>query len=204
MHRVTHLVLIALLVLALGGCGAPKPVNYYAVQMPPAPAPAASAYPIDLLVGRVSAPTLLETTPIVYRTGSNQLGTYQYHRWADPPVQMVQTKLVRLLRDSGQYRSVSGLGNPSDAQFVVRGRLSELAEVDAAESISGLVTMEFELYNRKTAKILWSHAYSQVEPVPSKDISAVVSALDRNLDRGLKEVVAGIGKYFAANPPATN
>jgi ABC-type uncharacterized transport system auxiliary subunit len=83
---------------------------------------------------------------------------------------------------------------------LVRGRLDRFEEVDT-ESVSTLVAMEFELYNRKTAQVLWSHSYSQTEPAQGKEISQVVQALDRNLDRGLKEVVAGLSQYFAANPP---
>jgi ABC-type uncharacterized transport system auxiliary subunit len=57
--------------------------------------------------------------------------------------------------------------------------------------------MEFDLCDRKSGKVLWSHYYSQSEPVQSKEISAVVTALDLNLDRGLKEVAAGLGQYFS-------
>jgi ABC-type uncharacterized transport system auxiliary subunit len=167
------------------------------------PTPATSTYPIDVLVGRITGPSLLRAAQIVYRTGTNQIGTYQYHRWEDPPVEIVQTKLIRMLQSSGDYQSVSGLGAGSAGEFVVRGRLHEFAEVDGA-SITGLVTMEFELYNRKTGKILWSHFYSQVEPVQGKEVPDVVGALDRNLDRGLKEVVAGVSKYFAAKLPKQN
>jgi ABC-type uncharacterized transport system auxiliary subunit len=114
-------------------------------------------------------------------------------------VDMVQEKLIRLLRTTGEYQSING-GSMSGGELVVRGRLYDFAEVDG-ESITGLVSMEFELYNRKTATIVWSHFYSQTEPVETKQVPAVVQALDRNLDRGLKEVVAGLGRYFAANPP---
>ena len=68
-------------------------------------------------------------------------------------------------------------------------------------SIAALVSMEFELCDRKTGKVLWSHFYSQSEPVQGKEISAVVAALDVNLDRGLKEVATGLNEYFAANLP---
>ena len=200
MHQmVNKLIPLGLLTLGLAGCGSPKPIKYYAIQIPAAPNSNIPAHAIDVRVGRISGPTLLASSPIVYRTGANQIGTYKYHRWQDPPVDLVQVKLTSLLRNSGAYQSVTDSGT-SDAEFVIRGRLHDFTEVDA-ETISGLVTMEFELYNRKTAKILWSHFYSQSEPVQGKDVSNVAQALDHNLDRGLKEVMAGLGQYFAANPP---
>ena len=38
--------------------------------------------------------------------------------------------------------------------------------------------MEFELYDRKSGKVVWTHFYSQSEPVQGKEISAVVTAFD--------------------------
>ena len=38
------------------------------------------------------------TSPIAYRVGANEIGTYQYSRWVEPPVEMVQGNLIRLLR----------------------------------------------------------------------------------------------------------
>ncbi len=200
MRRRTYLFSIALFALGLAGCGAPRPIKYYSVQFPGAPTPSTSTYPIDIVVGPIAGPSLLHATQIVYRVGTNQIGTYQYHRWQDPPTDIVQAKLIRMLKNSGEYQSVSGMGTTSPSEFVVRGRLDEFAEVDG-QSITGLVTMEFELFNRNTGKILWSHFYSQAEPVQGKEVSDIVSALDRNLERGLKEVVAGLSKYMATNLP---
>jgi ABC-type uncharacterized transport system auxiliary subunit len=81
---------------------------------------------------------------------------------------------------------------------VVRGKLYAFEEVDGG-SIKGLVSMEFELCDRKSGKVLWSHFYSESEPVDGKKMSAVVTALDLNLDRGLKEVAAGLNQYFSVN-----
>ena len=192
--------LLALVVMGLAGCGSTKPIKYYAIQVPTAPVPTSSTYPIDLVVGRMTGPALLEAAPIVYRTGANPKGTYQYHRWEDAPVDLVPEKLVRLLRSTGEYRSVVRTGGVADSPYLIRGRLLQFEEVDGG-GISGQVTMEFELYDRRAGKLLWSHFYSQTEPVENKEITSVVQAIDRNLERGLKEVVAGLGQYFAANPP---
>ncbi len=199
MHRLlTYVVVIAL--IGLAGCGSPRPIKYYAVQVPAAPSPSSAAYPIDLVVKRLAGSSLLEATPMIYRSGPNQMGTYAYHRWEDAPVEIVQAKLIRMLRGTGQYQSVGDAASTAGADFVVRGRLYDFEEVSGS-GIAGQVTMEFELYERKTGKVLWTHYYSQTEPAGGKEVADVVQALERNLDRGLKEVIAGMGQYFAANPP---
>jgi ABC-type uncharacterized transport system auxiliary subunit len=199
MHRMARLALISSLILSLNGCAKSKPIHYYTVGLPLAPTMTTSARPLSLLVGNIMGADIYRNTPIVYRVGPNEIGAYQYSRWAEPPVELVKSKLIRVLNASGDYQSVTSLGSSSDGQFVVRGRLYEFEEVDGT-NITGLVSMEFELYDRKSGKVLWTHFYSQSEPVQSKDIPAVVSALDSNLDHGLKEVAAGLNQYFAANP----
>jgi ABC-type uncharacterized transport system auxiliary subunit len=113
---------------------------------------------------------------------------------------MLKNKIIRVLQSSGDYQSVAAVGSTSQGQYVVRGRLYEFEEVDNP-SISGLVSMEFDLYDRKSGKVVWRHYYSQSEPVQGKQISAVVAALDSNLQRGLNEVAAGIDQYFSTNAP---
>jgi ABC-type uncharacterized transport system auxiliary subunit len=199
MHRLTRLVFISALSLSLISCAKSKPIHYYTVALPVAPPLSTGAHPLPLLVGRIGGADIYRDTPIVYRIGTNEIGSYQYSRWAEPPVELVKNKLIRILSASGDYQSVTSLGSNSTGQFVVRGRLYEFVEVDGAD-ITGLVSMEFELYDRKSDKTLWTHFYSHSEPVQSKDIPAVVSALDTNLDHGLKEVAAGLSQYFSANP----
>jgi ABC-type uncharacterized transport system auxiliary subunit len=199
MHRIARLVLILPLILSLNGCRGAKPINYYTVQIPVAPTIQTSAHPVSLLVGSVSGADIYQDTPILYRIGTNQIGAYQNSRWAEPPVELLKNKLIRMLSVSGDYQSVTTLGSNSDGQFVIRGRLFNFEEVDGA-NITGLVSMEFELYDRKSGKILWTHFYSQSEPVQGKEIPEVVAALDTNLERGLKEVTAGLNQYFATNP----
>jgi ABC-type uncharacterized transport system auxiliary subunit len=201
MHRIAALMPILILVVGLAGCGAPKPINYYSLQIPAAPSTSKPTYSIDVAVGRITGPSLLQASPIVYKTGTNQIGTYKYHRWQDPPVELVQAKLISLLRSSGGYQSVTST-TTTGADYVIRGRLHEFSEVDG-EGIGALITMEFELYERRSAKVLWSHFYTQLEPAQGKAVSGVAQAIDRNLDRGLREVMTELGQYFAANPSKT-
>ncbi|MGD0414866.1 MAG: ABC-type transport auxiliary lipoprotein family protein [Terriglobales bacterium] len=197
MYRPTGIMLISLFALVLSGCGTGRPIKYYTVQVPVAPTPSTSTYPVSLLVASIGGPDMYKDTPIAYRVGANEIGVYHYSRWAEPPVEMLKSKLILILRGSGHYRSVSGLGSTPDGQYVVRGRLYDFEEVDG-DGIVGLVSMEFELYERKSGRVVWSHFYSQKEPVQGKAMSAIVTALDLNLDRGLTEIAAGLDQYFAA------
>jgi ABC-type uncharacterized transport system auxiliary subunit len=198
MHGTTRVILMSLLSLCLAGCGSGRPIRYYTSPVAVAPTLTTSAYPVSILVGNVAGPEIFEDTPIAYRIGTNEIGTYEYSRWVEPPVQIVQGQLVRMLRDSGDYQSVATVGSDSQGQYLIRGRLHDFEEVDST-GIATLVSMEFELIDRKSGRVVWSHVYSQTEPVQGKEISGVVTALNANLNRGLKEVAAGLGEYFAAH-----
>src|SRR6266702_365393 len=198
MYRTTNLILISLLMLGLVACGAGRPIRYYTVQVPVAPTPSTDPYPVSLSVASIGGAEIFRDTPIAYRIGANEIGTYHYSRWAEPPVEMLHGKLIRMLRASGHYQSVTGPGSRSEGQFVVWGRLYAFEEVDGG-SIDGLVSMEFELFDRKSGKVVWSHFYSRSEPVEGKKISLVVTALDLNLDVGLQEVAAGLDQYFSTS-----
>jgi ABC-type uncharacterized transport system auxiliary subunit len=199
MNRAIRSILISVIALTLGGCGSTKPIRYYTIQAPTAPAVSSGTQAVSLVVASINAPEILRRSPIAYRIGGNEIGTYGYSQWEEPPVQMIQNSLIRLLRESGNYQSVASPSGGSDGQFVIRGRLNDFEEVDGGAGITGLVSMEFELYERKSGKVVWTHSYSQSEPVQGKEMSAVVTALDANLARGLKEVAAGLSQYFSTN-----
>ncbi len=199
---------IAVLVIALaaGGLaacgGAVRPSKYYALELPATPSAAAAAnpYPVALLVGRLTAPHLYRDDRIVYRTGPEQLGTYDYHRWAEPPTEMVEAALLRMLRESGRYRTVQTLRSNAQGDYILRGRLHNFEEISGSQ-IAARVAIEIELYEIKTGTTVWTQFYSHDEPVNGKDVAAVVQALDHNVQRGLQQITAGLAQYFASHPP---
>src|ERR1700756_3343879 len=152
MHRTKRLILISLLSLCLAGCGSGRPIRYYTSPVASAPTLATNAYPVSILVGDVAGPEIFQDTAIAYRIGTNEIGTYEYSRWMEPPVQLVQAQLTRTLRESGDYQSVAMVGSDSEGQYVIKGRLHDFEEVDSATSIATLVSMEFELLDRKSGR----------------------------------------------------
>jgi ABC-type uncharacterized transport system auxiliary subunit len=197
MRRISGAALTLLITLILGDCGGgSRPAKYYTIEIPAAPdRAAADVHPLSLLVSHIGAPEILRDDRVVYRNGSNELGTYEYHRWAAPPATMVELMLLRMLRVSGKYRSVSEFGSTAHGDFVLHGRLYDFQEVDRG-NITARVGMEFELQEMKSGNTVWTHFYSHDEPVSGQNVSDVVQALNRNLQHGLEEVTASLDGYF--------
>jgi ABC-type uncharacterized transport system auxiliary subunit len=129
--------------LADAGCVATRPAHYYTLG-PGAPA-ATQSKPggFILLVGNIATPEALQDGRIRYRTGSNEAGAYEYHRWTERPGSMVRNALIRALRDSGKYQRVLESGSSVNGDYLLRGKLEEFDEVDGA-SIRPKISLHVE------------------------------------------------------------
>jgi ABC-type uncharacterized transport system auxiliary subunit len=192
---------LAAVVLFLGGCGATRPSKYYQLTIPgdAAVAREVDPTPVTLLVGTLFAPDLYREDRIVYSTTQEEMGTYEYQRWAEPPTEMIQEVLLRELRSSGRYRAVFAHRSDSSGDFLLRGRLYDFKEV-SGNGMVGRMTVDFELRDVKSGTTVWTHYYHHDEPVNGKNVPAVVAALDKNVQRSVKEVLAGLDQYFASHP----
>jgi len=189
--------LIVATVAFASSCGAARPRKYYALDLPSAPPATSASHDVALLVGRLSAPHLYRDDRIVYRMGETQIGTYEYHRWVEPPTDMLESMLLRLLRGSGKYRTVQRLASNTQGDYIVRGRLYQLEE-SSSPTLAARVSFELELYEKKSGTVVWSHLYSHDEPVNGKEVPDVVQALNRSVQRGLAEAAASLDQFFSS------
>jgi ABC-type uncharacterized transport system auxiliary subunit len=189
---------------SLAGCGATRPMQYYQLTVPPDVHHAdANASGVSLALGPLVASHLYREDRIVFGSGPQQMGTYEFQRWTEPPAEMIEEVLLRELRASGRYREVFTQRSASHADYVLRGRLYDFKEVSGSP-LQARVTAEFELRDMKSGSTVWSHYYNHDEPVSGKDVAAMVAALDRNVQRGVGEVKAGLEQYFSSLPPTGN
>ena len=197
-------ILVISLTLQLGflaGCGAARPSKYYQLTLPSSAVSVekADAVPVTLLLGGLMTSHLYREDRIVYGNGPEQLGTYEFERWAEPPGELVQGVLLRTLRASGRYRAVYYRRSNMKGDFSIRGRLYDFKELSGAQLVARL-TLELEMRDLTTGGTAWTHYYTHDEPVSGKDVRAVVAALDRNVQRAMAEVLASLDQYFASHP----
>jgi ABC-type uncharacterized transport system auxiliary subunit len=199
--RFAVFVCILILAAALGGCGASRPPRYYQLTVPSdaGMAERPDAVPISLVLNGFYTSHLYREDRIVYGNGPEQLGTYEYQRWAEPPTEMIDEVLLRQLRASGRYRAVHMRRSNIPADFVLHGRLYDFKELDGGGP-STRVTMEMEMRDLKTGAVVWNHYYTHDEPASGKNVEAIVAALDKNVQNGVREIIAALDQYFAAHP----
>jgi ABC-type uncharacterized transport system auxiliary subunit len=191
------------LMLCLGivnGCGAARPSKFYQLTLPNDKEPGAdpAPYPTTLLLGPITTSHLYRDDHIVYTSSGEAMGTYEYRKWAELPSEMIHDVLLRELQQSGRYEHIYSLRSDIRGDYVLRGCLYDFREIDG-NGLSARVAFDFELRDSKTGTTVWNHSYSHDEPVKGKDVSAVVAAINRNVQNGLGEVLASLEQYFSAH-----
>ena len=198
---ISSFTILTLMLVLLCGCGATRPSKYYQLTVRPdaGSIERPDAVPVTLLMGAVMTTHLYREDRIVFGNGPEQLGTYEYERWAEPPAEMIQEVLLRELRASGRYRAVYNRRSNVRGDFAMRGRLYDFKEITGGQ-MATKVTLELEMRDLKSGATVWTHYYTHDEPTNGKDVPAVVASLDANVQRCVREVVESLDQYFAAHP----
>lgn len=113
---------------------------------------------------------------------------------------MMAGVLVRTLRASGLYESVSLLRSNVGGNFMLRGNLYDFKEI-STPTLSTRVTFDLQLRDNKSGTVVWTHFYTHDEPVNGKDVAAVVASVDQNFQMGLTESANSLSSYFSAHRP---
>lgn len=191
---------LGILTLVLSGCGAPRPIKYYELSYPSVAASQQAPLNVSLLVHMFEGSHLYKDERIVYSTSPQELGVYESQRWVLPPVDLLHDALVRSLRYSGRFKSVMVVRGEGGGDFGLHGYLYEFNEVDGSEVVARLDYV-VRLRDRKTGMVVWTHTYNHDEPAGAKTVPAVAAAMDKNVQRSVAEIQAGLDEYFQAHPP---
>ena len=171
----TALVLMVTLLPALSGCGRVRYPAYYTLNLPAPPdPPAAENVRTSIAVREFQSPNYLRQGPIVYRTTPEEIGFYEYHRWAADPRTLVTSAVVDHLRASGQFSMVSMYDGRPNNDYVFSGRLEKLEEVDYEAGVKVEVAMSAQITRVATGATVWSNAVSETRPVSQRNVPGVV------------------------------
>ena len=188
------------LVCLAAGCVSARSPRYYRLNLfPVATQSNASPFQVSILVGRLTAPRILRDDRVVYGMSDVELGVDEYHRWTEPPTEMIEDLLVQQLRHSGQYKSVQRISSTARGDYLLRGHLSSLNEVDDPAGIKARFNVQLELFDQKSGAVVWTGSYSHDEPVEKKSVTAVVESLQKSVNAGIEQLTAGLAQYFSSH-----
>ncbi len=182
------------LLATLTGCaGKVRYPSYYTMNLPPAPDPAtAEIVRASIAVREFQSPAYLRQGPIVYRATPEQLGFYEYHRWATDPRTQVTAAVIDHLQASGRFSAVFTYDGRSNADYMLSGRLEKLEEVDYQGGVNVEVALSAQITRLSTGSPVWSNTVSEIGPVPQRNVSGVVSQMNKSMDLAIEKLLASI------------
>jgi len=182
---------LAALVTLTGCAGKVRYPNYYTLNLPAPPdPPAAEDAHASLAIREFRAPTYLRQGAIVYKTSPEQIGFYPYNRWAMDPRDFVTNAIVDRLRASGVFAHVESYDGSRDVDYVLSGRLEKLEELDYQGSVKVQIAVSAEMTSIATGAIVWSNAVSEIGDVNKRDVPAVVSEMNRTMERAIEKLLS--------------
>src|SRR5882757_7205464 len=203
MRRTVTLIVFSLaaLVILVGCGGRVRYPNYYTINLPapPDPSPAENVH-AAVAIREFRAPAYLRQGAIVYKPSPDQIAFYAYHRWAINPCEFVTNSVIERLRAGGHFARVKPYDGRRDIEYVLSGRLEKLEEVDYAGGVKVEVAISAQMTNVATGATVWTNAVSEVGDVDKSDVPAVVSEMNRTMERAIKELLKPMPADVATGP----
>jgi ABC-type uncharacterized transport system auxiliary subunit len=204
MRRTVTTIFFSLAMLAvLVGCARVRYPQYYTLNLPAPPDPPASENTHAILAVReFSAPTYLRQGAIAYKISPEQIGFYAYHRWATDPREVVTNAVIDRLRASGSFAFVKPYDGRPDASYVLSGYLKELDELDYEGGVKVEIALSAQMTSIATGATVWSNAVSEVGVVNKRDVRAMVSEMNRTMERAIRVLLSPMPADVATSPAA--
>ena len=134
----------------------------------------------------------------MYRTTPEEIGFYEYHRWAADPRMLVTSAVVDHLRANGQFFMVSMYDGRPNNDYIFSGRLEKLEEVDYEAGVKVEVAISAQITRVATGATIWSNAVSETRPVPQRSVGGVVSEMNRTVDLAINKLLSTVPAPLAS------
>lgn len=194
------LALMLAIVTTLTGCGGRlRYPTYYTLNLPAPPdPPAQDGVRTSIAVREFQSPGYLRQGPIVYRKTPEQIGFYEYHRWAADPRLLVTSDVIEYLRASGQYYMVSMDNGRADNDYIFTGKLEKLEEVDYESGVKVQVAISAQITRVATGVTVWSNNVSEVGTVSQRNVPGVVSQMNRTMQVAIDKLLSTVPPPLAS------
>ena len=188
----------------LSGCGsvhAPA-TKYYKLEIPHAATPVGPVAPVSLRIEPFRTTNLLRQDRIVYRPSPVEVGFYEYHRWAEPPNDAVTKALADQLLRRRIFQSVELSDRGEKTDYVLRGSIDRLQEVDYMGAVRVQVSISVELEDTAQRQKIWSSAAASECMVGKSDVKAVVAAMGQASQQTIGRLMTDVIKFVQHSRPA--
>lgn len=179
---------------AVPGCmGKIKYPSYYTLNLAPSVDPPAKGdAPVSIAVREFRAPAYLRQGPIVYLSSPDEIGFYEYHRWAVDPRQAITQAIVEHLRTSGSFKLVKIYDGHNDVDYILSGSLEKLDEMDYEGGVQVEVALSAQVTDLHSGNTVWVNSAAEKAKVEERKVSAIVSQMSNLTDRSIEELLKSL------------
>ncbi len=186
----------ALALLSLTACLSlikdPDPITTYSLRHPFAPEQTAGQVGWALTVIRPNSSALLDSNRLAVRPQPNVLQVYKGANWSEAMPDMVQTHIVEAFENSGRIKTVSrqNSGVPADVALLIDIRRFESVYADGAKIPDAVISLHAKLLEYPSNRVIAVQNFSAQVPAASKEVPAVVQAIEQGLNQTTSEMVS--------------
>lgn len=186
--------LLALTACAGGAPGIPETTYFRLPQRVPMPAQAEPALAHPIVVDTLLADGLHSDQAIIYSLDPQgaRLRAYHYQLWVDPPVRMLQRRLIGTLRDANVAPLVADRLPTQTPAVRVEGRIErfERIKLDTGYKVAVALSLRADLRDGKPPLVL--KEYSRERATGGDSVRDSVDAIAQALDEIYAEFVADL------------
>lgn len=155
----------------------------------------------QLAIARPSAPRLVDSPRIGVRPVPGELQVYKGAVWAQPPTDMLESAVLRLLEDSGKVPAVGRLATGLRAHYRLVTDIRRF-EADYRGGTLPVATIEVnaKLMHNTEQRVVASRTFLQAQPAAATDTGAVSTAFGQ----ALAEISRQIAGWTLAEGQADN
>jgi ABC-type uncharacterized transport system auxiliary subunit len=191
---------VALALALLAACGGKiPPTNYYVLDLPAPVTKPADTLPYTAVVMPFRGSEMVAQDRIVYRESPSHVGFYEYHRWAEDPRTTLLRSLLGQLRATGTFERVVPFEGRTNVDYIIRGSLDQLEEIDYGGGVSVRVKISAQLVNATTNRVVWNETSEATGNVSTADVSAVVEQMSSAMRSAVGRLVEGINTHLKSN-----
>jgi cholesterol transport system auxiliary component len=200
--RLSNAILVCGFATLLGLAGCASKVRYpsfYVLNVPAPPSRGAHAAPIlgSAAVQEFTAAGFLKGGSIVYRPSAEQVGFYDYNRWAEDPRQVVTKAFVQEIQSRAIFSSVQLYNGRESPDYLLTGTLDHLEEVDEGRKVSIQVSVSARLIDQRTSEVLWSDTTTKTGTVDERSVPGVVAEMSRQLGSAVSSLVSSMQDHLS-------
>jgi len=179
--------IVLLLLSALGGCsvfgsGQRDPVTIYTPQLAAQADPSWPTADWQLAIARPTAARMVDSSRIGVRPVPGEVQVYRGAAWAQPPTDLIEAGVLRVLEDSGKIAGVGRLatGMRSDYRLAMDLRRFD-ADYGGGALPAATIEISATLLNNRDQRIVARRTFKRAQAATTTDVASVAQAFDQAL-----------------------